>query len=775
MPQSKPPITKNIFSIGNKILFTVILTTFTTALLIGTLFYVKISENALENEVQRLSVQTELLSPILKNIFATLEDDVTTLINLPPVQGIIRAQHNNNIDPLDNSTYEQWRERLETIFQSMLESKKDYIQIRYIGVNNNGRELVRVDRKGDKIIRTLTKDLQEKGEEPYVKQALTMPTNIPYFSPVNLNREHGKIQTPHLPVIRTIVPIKDEKTNQFFGLIVINAAYKSILSTVLENLKINRDLYLINENGDYLHYQQSNATWEFHLAKSSDNKKKSLVIAETILASNSEAGTFINVINNQENIVHYTKVHFAPSNPQRFISIALSVPKKTLLAPSKQIRENAIQLGIVLILASSLTAGLLSSMMTRPLSQIIKSVRAYGAGKKDFTLPINQNNEIGELANAFQDMTINLEHSINVERSLLTRIQNILDNTLDGLLTINDKGIIEEYNKACEKLFGYKQEEAIGQNIKILMPEPYHSEHDQYLKNYHNTGKKKIIGIGREVLGKRKNGEIFPLDLSVSEVEIMGSKLYSGIVRDITERKKAENEIMRSNAELERFAYLASHDLQEPLRMVSNFTSLLQEEYADQLDEHAQEYMGFVVSSAKRMQTLVSDLLEYSRVGSEETGFIEFNVETQLNIVLENLKISIEETQAHITFDTMPTIYANPVRFCSILQNLIGNALKYRDKEKTPRIHIGTKDHNDKWLFFIRDNGIGIPSKHYDQIFVVFKRLHNKDEYSGTGIGLSICKKIVESLGGEIWVESKAGKGSTFSFTIPKPQTLKNQ
>ncbi|MCB1838906.1 MAG: PAS domain S-box protein, partial [Alphaproteobacteria bacterium] len=303
---------------------------------------------------------------------------------------------------------------------------------------------------------------------------------------------------------------------------------------------------------------------------------------------------------------------------------------------------------------------------------------------------------------------------------------------------------------------------------KILMPEPYKQEHDSYLENYHKTGEKKIIGIGREVEGQRKDGTRFPVDLSVSQVDVMGRRIYSGIVRDITDRKQAEEEIMRSNEELERFAYIASHDLQEPLRMVTSFTRLLEEEYAKEMDEQALEYMTFIREASTRMQSMVADLLEYSRVGSEEAGFSEFQCGEQIKVVLENLHESIKETKAKISVGPMPAIYGNPLRFSRLIQNLIANAIKYREKDRSPVIHIDVEDRKNDWLFKISDNGIGIKPEYLQQIFVIFKRLHNKKDYSGTGIGLAICKKIVESFEGQIWAESEYGKGSTFYFTVPK-------
>jgi len=356
------------------------------------------------------------------------------------------------------------------------------------------------------------------------------------------------------------------------------------------------------------------------------------------------------------------------------------------------------------------------------------------------------------------------------ERQALARLQAILDNTVDGLITINEFGLIQHYNKACERVFGYQTVEVLGKNIKMLMPEPYHGEHDGYLKNYHNTGDKKIIGKGREVEAKRKDGSVFPIDLSVSEINVKGEKLYSGIIRDITDRRKAEDEIMRSNEELERFAYIASHDLQEPLRMVSNFTMLLNQEYNAQMDDQAKQYMRFITEASVRMQSLVSDLLEYSRMGSENVGYVEFDSGAQLNGVLQNLGEAIGQTNAQIKVDSLPVIYCNPVRFSRLMQNLIGNAIKYRANNQTPQISVSVKDEKTQWVFSIQDNGIGIKKEYLEQIFVIFKRLHDKQQYSGTGIGLAVCRKIVESLDGTIWAESEYKKGSTFFFSIPKRQ-----
>ena len=243
---------------------------------------------------------------------------------------------------------------------------------------------------------------------------------------------------------------------------------------------------------------------------------------------------------------------------------------------------------------------------------------------------------------------------------------------------------------------------------------------------------------------------------------------------EIEDHKKTEvtlekylAELKRSNNELQQFAYVASHDLQEPLRMVSSFTQLLAKKYKGQLDSDADEFIKFAVDGAQRMQMLINDLLAYSRVSSRVEEFQLVDLEKVFNESLLNLKVSIDDNDARITCDSLPTIVADQSQIIQLFQNLIGNAIKFRSDE-TPEIHIAVEEGEDEWIFRVIDNGIGIDSQHNERIFRVFQRLHERDSYPGTGIGLSICEKIVERHGGDIWVDSKLGNGSTFSFTISK-------
>jgi len=245
---------------------------------------------------------------------------------------------------------------------------------------------------------------------------------------------------------------------------------------------------------------------------------------------------------------------------------------------------------------------------------------------------------------------------------------------------------------------------------------------------------------------------------------------------DILERERAQEELARkaeelarSNADLEQFAYVASHDLQEPLRMVASYTQLLARRYQGKLGAEADEFIGFAVGGANRMQHLIRDLLAYSRVTTRGDAFHWTSATADCNTALENLQESIKESLAVVQLDPLPEVLADSTQLTQLFQNLIGNAIKYR-KNCVPEIHVACQADGDRWVFSVRDNGIGIEAQYFERIFQLFQRLHTRREYAGTGIGLAICRKIVERHGGRIWVESRPGEGTTFRFTLPRSE-----
>lgn len=481
------------------------------------------------------------------------------------------------------------------------------------------------------------------------------------------------------------------------------------------------------------------------------------------------------------------------------------------------------------------------------------------------------------------------------------KFRGLLESAPDATVISDSSGRIALVNRQAEQLFGYCRAELLGQPVELLIPERFHANHVRDRARYQAAPQTRPMGVGLELFGRRKDGGEFSVEISLSSLETDQGRLVTSSIRDITQRKQADQalreseerfrllvdgvrdyavylltpdghvaswnvgaerlkgyraedivgehvsrfyspqdvqqrkpqrdlqlaasegraqdegwrvrkdgsrfwanavltalrdetgklrgfakvtqditerkladeqlrqtaaELARSNTELEQFAYVASHDLQEPLRMVASYTQLLARRYRGQLDCEADEFIGFAVDGALRMQTLINDLLAYSRVGTRGKPFAATDVNEVFDEVLGDLAAVIEERRAIVSRGELPTVQADRSQLTQVLQNLIANAIKFSG---TPpcRVHTEAKWRRDEWLFAVRDNGIGIKPEYAERVFVMFQRLHTQGEYPGTGIGLAICKKIVERHGGRIWVESQPGEGATFYFTLP--------
>lgn len=352
------------------------------------------------------------------------------------------------------------------------------------------------------------------------------------------------------------------------------------------------------------------------------------------------------------------------------------------------------------------------------------------------------------------------------------RMRAIFDTAVDSIVTIDEHGIIERFNPAAQRLFGYAEAEVAGKNVSMLMPSPYRERHDGYLSRYMQTGEKRVIGSGREVIGLRKDGSVFPMDLSVAEMNFPGRRMFTGMVRNISERKFAEEqhgfllqEIAEANEELTNFAYVVSHDLKAPLRAIGALADWLSTDYAEKFDAEGKDHMRLLISRVHRMGALIDGILQYSRVGriKETPASVELNslVRDVIDLLAPppHIKISIE--------GSLPTVKIEPTRIQQVFQNLISNAIKYMDKPEG-KIRIDCSAEEDHWKFTVIDNGPGIEKRHFERIFLLFQTLAPRDRIESTGVGLALVKKIVEMYGGEVGLESSIGVGTTFTFTLPR-------
>jgi PAS domain S-box-containing protein len=382
---------------------------------------------------------------------------------------------------------------------------------------------------------------------------------------------------------------------------------------------------------------------------------------------------------------------------------------------------------------------------------------------------------------ALRDLAGNLRgfsefsHDLSESKESGAKYRGLLEAAPDAMVVVNQGGEIVLLNLQAERRFGYHRDELVGQKVTSIIPEGFAERLLADALRSSEDALAQQIDTGIELTGRRKDGSEFPIEIMLSPLESPEGILVTAAIRDITLRKTGEKhlvkmvgELKRSNDELQQFAYVASHDLQEPLRMVASYTQLLAKRYKGRLDSDADEFIAYAVEGSNRMQGLIQDLLAYSRAGTNGKVLREISSDHALKEALANLRATIQESGAVVTHDALPAITTDNGQLAQVFQNLIGNAIKYRSVE-VPHVHVSAaKNGGNEWIFSVRDNGLGIDPQYFERIFILFQRLHGREEFKGTGIGLTICKKIVEQLGGRIWVESQPEKGSIFYFALPE-------
>ncbi len=356
------------------------------------------------------------------------------------------------------------------------------------------------------------------------------------------------------------------------------------------------------------------------------------------------------------------------------------------------------------------------------------------------------------------------------------RFRALAESASDAIVTASEDGIIVYCNETVTRIFGYRVEELVGRPLVTLMPERYRERHREGFERFLRTREPQIMGTPIELVGKRKDGAEIPIELSLGWWESDQGLFFTGVVRDITERKRVEEalnekmeELARSNAELALFTYIASHDLREPLRTVASNVQLIARRLGEEIeDANLKKSIDFARGGVRRMQDLIDDLLVYSRVGTEGKPFERIDGDAVVDEAVANLKATFDEAGVRLVREgDLPRIHGDRSQLVQLLQNLLSNAIKYRRQDVEPEIRVRAERVGEEWEFAVEDNGIGIPAEFSDHVFTIFQRLHKEQDIPGTGIGLAVCRKIVERHGGRIWVESEPGEGSTFKFTLP--------
>lgn len=846
-----------------------------TAVIVSLFIYRDLDESIVPVEMNRLEAATRLLANGLDGYAKSARSDTLVLRGSAGVNGIVRARLAGGRDPRSGFTEAEWKTHLAQLFESMARAKPGYIKIRFIGLEDGGRELVRVDRlRGDGSIRRVAEEeLQRKGNRPFVAETIALEEGQVYVSPVDLNQEEGAIAYPLMSVLRTGTPVYTADGKPF-GLILINLDMRPAFDELRAAMTGGARLFIANEDGDYVVHPDPKREFAFefgHRFRLQDE-------LPGVRAAGKAEGALKTTLGGDPYAAAYVGTQLA-GGP--LLTIVKAVPYGEIVSSMATIRQSALVAGgLAMLLAMILAAGLARSL-SRPIRRMadaVNSLRSGGTGQ----LPVEAPGEVGVLARAFHHyaqresmFSAALESSddaviattpegiitgwnpaaeklygyapeevlgkashmlvaeerqdnhrerldtiakgggfddlevlhvtkdgrplilearvssvrgpsgaligavamlsdVSEKRQLQAKFQMAFEASPSGMIMIDAAGLITLSNSQIAKMFGYAPGELIGQRIEILVPESARAQHPANLASFVAAPSTRAMGAGRDLRGRRKDGSEFPVEIGLAPIQTEAGLLVLAAVVDISERNKAAaalmaktRELERSNAELEQFAYVASHDLREPLRMVASYTELLAERYGGKLDERADKYIGYIIDGARRMQRLVSDLLALSRVGTQGKPMEPIDSANVVKNVIRAMTPSIRETNAQIAPGSLPVVAADEVQLGQLFQNLIGNAIKFRAPDRPPSIIIDAKRANGAWVFSVQDNGIGIESQYSERIFQMFQRLHGRDEYEGNGIGLAIAKKIVERHGGTIWLSSTVGEGTVFYFSLP--------
>ena len=476
--------------------------------------------------------------------------------------------------------------------------------------------------------------------------------------------------------------------------------------------------------------------------------------------------------------------------PEVALTISVGVPEAELVQlANSALKRSLMLLGLVAGLALAGSLLLSERYVRRPVADLVAAARRIGGGDLDEPILVPKGGgDLGVLAHALESMRDEVRTREVKLRKLVeelrianesvvhseARLRGILESAMDAIVTVDESQRIVLFNAAAEGIFGCTHEEAIGTPLARFIPERFRLAHAAHIDDFSRQGTPaRPMGRDRIVTGLRRNGEEFPIDASISQISEGGNKYYTVILRDVTERVRAQQALQRTILDLRQFAYAASHDLRTPLRSISGFAQLLQKKSTGRLDEEAGDWIARVVAGAHRMERLIEDLLSYARLESQDRHLVPVDCAAVFDDAVQLLEGEIRDTRAEVTSGPLPTVMGEQGQLVQLFQNLIGNAVKYHGP-RPPRIHVSAQRQDGAWVFSVSDNGIGIEPGQHHRIFEIFRRLHTQSEYPGTGIGLAVCRRIVEQHGGAIWVESEPDEGSTFFFTIPDCSEVKS-
>jgi len=677
------------------------------------------------------------------------------LSGTPPIPRIAHLASGGAPEP--GESLDVWLTRLGIIFRSILQANPELLQARLVGVADGGRELVRVERRDDEIVIVDRNNMRRKGHRPYFREASKLAPGEVTLSPMNANVENGVVQRPFQPTIRASTPIHTTE-GKLFGIIVANAATDAWFQDISLIAGIYGKFLAANQDGDYIFRTDGGPIFASYDGQP-DRFLRDWPRLQPIF--NTEESATQN-FETDDSFVAAHRVQYDAQKPQDYVVLAVEDDPATVFGDTWTLTL----LGTLVAIVLSVLGVIAAYLVARPLRGLMTAARQIAQGKLSAaTLVEKQSPEIGELGEALHIMKEAVEERDASLRKSEAHLQAIIDNTIDGLITIDRGGIIQRYNPGCEAIFGYTQDEAIGRNVNMLIPGTEGRNHDAYMRRYERTGEARFIGMRREVSGRHKSGRLVDIEVAIAEIKVGDELLFSGIVRDITERKRVE----RLKSE---FVSTVTHELRTPLTSIMGSLALLRSGALGTLGDKAKRMVTLAHDNGERLVNLINDILDIDKI---EAGALEFNL-TDANL-RDLIKQAAAETGSYaeqhdvrIVVNKIPkdiVVETDPDRFQQVMRNLLSNAAKFSPKGGEVVVSAGMKGHTVR--VSVADHGPGIPPEFQKHIFQKFAQADSSDKRAkgGTGLGLSISKSIIDRLGGQIGFESTPGVGTTFYFELP--------
>jgi PAS domain S-box-containing protein len=569
--ESEPAAKRIYISIGTKITLLLGTAVVLASCAIGLATYWHFDDALVRRELSDLNTVARAKASHVVSEVSDLSQDAQFFASIAAIKEWIRARQESRHGAIDPALEHRLRERLETTFLSMLRAKPEYYKIRFIGVADGGREIVRTERSvstGEVRI-VPDNELQRKSKEPFFQSAIQTAPNQVDLSDINLNHEQGKIQVPYTPVLRASVPIYDAD-GVVFGFVIINRFMAPFFDSLVNNLEQGQVLMLVNEQGEYLMHPDPTRTFGFDLGESFRIQDDRPLLKAALNSTAPDQTTLVESSSGRRSaVIVLQKSHFDASHPERFVAFVLTTSYDQVVADSNRARSRCAWIGGAVLLVVLGLGHVFSRSVTRPLRLIALAVEKFGHEQSDVALPLESNDETGVVARSLRQMIDQVRgHTASLQAEVAERMraeqesrdkgaryQAILDHAGEAIITINSQGIIESFNWAAERIFRCRAEAMIGQNVRVLMPSPYREGHDGYIRKYRETSIAKIIGFGREVVGVRADGTTFPLHLNVSEVKLGNTSIFTGILRDISRTKQTVEQLTDMQEALTARAY----------------------------------------------------------------------------------------------------------------------------------------------------------------------------------------------------------------------------